>query len=61
MIHNRELPEGWSGKTHALHLGSETAAAEYLLFLDADCRLTPGALIGAVQYARRCSPPWRHL
>lgn len=38
------LPSGWIGKTHALHVAVSTVEAEYLLFVDCDCRLMPGAL-----------------
>jgi hypothetical protein len=31
-----DLPPGWTGKTHALHLGATVAQGEYLLFTDAD-------------------------
>jgi cellulose synthase/poly-beta-1,6-N-acetylglucosamine synthase-like glycosyltransferase len=36
LIRNRELPEGWTGRNHALHLGTLDAPGEFLLFLDAD-------------------------
>jgi hypothetical protein len=44
LFQNRELPDGWAGKPHVLHLASEQAAGEILLFLDADVALDPGAL-----------------
>lgn len=53
VINITDRPEDWSGKTYALHRGSECVEAEYMLFLDADCRLRPGALIGGVHFARR--------
>lgn len=36
LFHAPELPEGWTGKTHALHIGCEHATGDYLLFTDAD-------------------------
>lgn len=38
------LPENWSGKVHACHQLGESAAGEYLLFLDADTRLLPNTI-----------------
>jgi chlorobactene glucosyltransferase len=48
----RELPSGWAGKPHALHVGTRVARGEWLLFTDADTRHAPGALSAAVQIAR---------
>jgi hypothetical protein len=42
------LPAGWLGKPHACAVGTRAAAAEVLVFLDADVRLAPGAVAGAV-------------
>lgn len=33
------LPQGWIGKTHALHWASKHAGSEYILFTDADVHL----------------------
>lgn len=44
LLRVRKLPEGWTGKTHALHFGQRFARGEYLLFLDADATLHPNAL-----------------
>ncbi|KGX91324.1 glycosyl transferase [Pontibacillus halophilus JSM 076056 = DSM 19796] len=38
-IHITELPEGWIGKNHALHVGSQAATGDVLVFIDADVRL----------------------
>jgi cellulose synthase/poly-beta-1,6-N-acetylglucosamine synthase-like glycosyltransferase len=35
------LPEGWTGKNHACHKLAENANGDYLLFLDADVRVSP--------------------
>jgi glycosyltransferase involved in cell wall biosynthesis len=47
------LPAGWLGKNHALHIASQEATGEWLLFTDADVVYTPDALLRAVSYARR--------
>jgi len=39
-----DLPQGWAGKPHACHVLSNGAQGEWLLFLDADTRLRPGAV-----------------
>lgn len=36
VLHNPTLPEGWLGKTNAMHQGAALAQGEYLLFTDAD-------------------------
>lgn len=45
------LPEGWTGKSHACAVGAAAARAEWLLFLDADTALAPGAVNATFQYA----------
>ncbi len=46
-----ELPEGWAGKPHALHVGASAATGEWLLFTDADTRHDSKALRTAVAIA----------
>lgn len=46
------LPPGWLGKAHALWSGVQGVRSEYLLFLDADVRLQPGAVRAAVLAAQ---------
>ncbi len=46
------LPEGWVGKTYALHRASQKARGEFILFTDADLVFEPCALRTAVYYAR---------
>lgn len=51
MIVSGHLPEGWLGKNHACHTLAKAATGDYLLFLDADVRIS-GNLIGdAISYA----------
>lgn len=50
VISGAPLPEGWLGKPHALFQGSSAASGEWLLFMDADVRLAPGALRDAVAF-----------
>ena len=46
------LPEGWLGKTHALHEGYKVSSGEWVLFTDADVIMEPGTLRAAVQAVR---------
>ncbi len=36
VIHIRELPEGWMGKTHAMALAARQCATDWILFTDGD-------------------------
>ncbi|MHA6802376.1 glycosyltransferase family 2 protein [Salinifilum ghardaiensis] len=68
-----ELPEGWSGKVHAMHSGvahaDEPEAGEWLMFVDADMQLGPelvGRLLSTAEGADADlvstpgSPPEQH-
>lgn len=48
-----ELPQGWMGKNYACHRLSEMATGDYLLFLDADVRLTGNIIGNMVNHAQR--------
>jgi len=52
IIHTPPRPEGWAGKTHAVHSGvvasHRAQDADYLLFTDADTHFDPDCLRAAV-------------
>lgn len=47
-----DLPDGWTGKTHALHVASAEARGAWFWFLDADTRHAPESLSVMMEYAR---------
>jgi chlorobactene glucosyltransferase len=47
------LPEGWVGKSWACWTGAQRAHGEYILFTDADVRLSPDAVWTAVEWAEQ--------
>jgi glycosyltransferase involved in cell wall biosynthesis len=51
LIHHRELPAGWLGKTHAMWAAANQASGAWLLFTDADVLFKPDSLRRAVAYA----------
>lgn len=48
LVEVTELPAGWIGKTHALAQATASPDADYLLFVDCDCGLVPGAIAGVM-------------
>ena len=48
VIHNKELPRGWLGKVHALHLGVQATRYPLVLLTDADVHYSHDALRRAV-------------
>jgi 4,4'-diaponeurosporenoate glycosyltransferase len=53
LVPGTPLPEGWTGKTWALHQGVQQARGRLLVFLDADVRLAPDALGALLEEHRR--------
>jgi len=51
VIHHRELPSGWLGKTHAMWTAANAASGEWLLFTDADVLFKPDSVRRALAYA----------
>lgn len=50
-IHVDSLPEGWLGKVHAQHIGTQKARGEWILYTDADVHFSQGALKKGVALA----------
>ncbi len=50
-IHIETLPDGWLGKVHALHVATEQASGDWLLYTDADVEFAENALIDIVHFA----------
>ena len=51
VIHHRELPPGWLGKTHAMWTATNQATGDWLLFTDADVLFKPASVRRALAYA----------
>jgi glycosyltransferase involved in cell wall biosynthesis len=51
VIHHRDLPAGWLGKTHAMWTAANEARGEWLLFTDADVQFKPDSVRRAVAYS----------
>lgn len=51
VIHHRNLPPGWLGKTHAMWTATNQATGDWLLFTDADVLFKPESLRRALAYA----------
>jgi glycosyltransferase involved in cell wall biosynthesis len=51
VIHHRELPAGWLGKTHAMWTATNTAKGDWLLFTDADVQFKPDSVRRELAYA----------
>jgi len=46
------LPPGWLGKPYALHLASQSARGDWLIFTDADVRFAPDTVARALALAK---------
>jgi glycosyltransferase involved in cell wall biosynthesis len=53
LIRGAELPEGWLGKTFACHQLAKSAQGDYLVFVDADVRLQPDAIVNTLNLMRK--------
>jgi glycosyltransferase involved in cell wall biosynthesis len=51
VIHHRELPAGWLGKTHAMWTATNAASGDWILFTDADVLFKADSVRRAVAYA----------
>lgn len=49
-VHITELPSGWLGKNHALHVGASKASGDYVLFTDADVVIEKTTVARAVRF-----------
>jgi cellulose synthase/poly-beta-1,6-N-acetylglucosamine synthase-like glycosyltransferase len=50
LVEVAELPPGWFGKPHAMHVGAGEARGAWLLFVDADCRQAPHSVRAGVHF-----------
>ncbi|MSQ51488.1 MAG: glycosyltransferase [Betaproteobacteria bacterium] len=53
VIHVHDLPPGWLGKNHALHLGAQLASGDFLLLTDADVVFEPSAIRRAIAHCEQ--------
>jgi GT2 family glycosyltransferase len=53
VIHIKELPAGWMGKTHAMALAARQATSPWLLFTDGDILFREDCLRRVISYAER--------
>jgi glycosyltransferase involved in cell wall biosynthesis len=51
VYHISELPENWFGKNHGLHVASQHATGEWLLFTDSDVSMKKDTILKTISYA----------
>jgi glycosyltransferase involved in cell wall biosynthesis len=51
VLHIKQLPPHWLGKTHAMWSAAQQATGDWLLFTDADVRFKPDSVRRALAYA----------
>jgi len=61
VIHIDHLPPKWMGKSHALWQGTRNAGADWLLFIDVDCKLKSHAVSRAIDEAQTRNVPFLSL
>ena len=60
-IQGGELPEGWIGKCHALHVASGKSTGEILMFLDADVLIAHDRVVSDLVTRFLALPPFSSL
>ncbi len=55
LLETGEVPGGWVGKNHAASLGASLATQAWLLFVDADAEVLPGACAKAIAIANEAN------
>jgi chlorobactene glucosyltransferase len=53
IVRIEKLPPGWTGKNHAMFVGSKAASGEWLLFIDADTTHKPYSVRSALWVAQK--------
>lgn len=53
LIRSEGLPEGWTGKNYACHCLAKEAGGRWLLFLDADVRISGSIIPDMISFANR--------
>lgn len=61
LIRIEDLPDGWLGKPHALHVGTSGIETPWILFTDADTWIAPDTLARAIGAAEASPRPIDHV